>query len=146
MEIASTVASLVTLIEVAKVVSKSLKRFCEAVGNAPAKILKIHNKVQSITTILEQIKSLCVGADVNEEFVPYDLREALVYSLNFCSKIARGLQSKGNRVQAQKLQTRLRWALMNKGEVEDILDQLRNAECELMLVLQVLHLYDKSNF
>ena len=143
MEAIGAAASIFTILATARNVFNAGRVLYEAIDEAPNQLRSVSLKAKLVGSILEQVLALRPRMeDGDVQLLPLDLRISLALSLQMSHESLQKLKSLcGGTNERGHLHLRLRWALLEKRAVEKILQQLGDAEKDLVLVLQVLHVY-----
>lgn len=143
MEPIGAAASLITLLATARGIFNDGCDLYKAIEDAPNELRSVSLKATLVRSTLEQILALRPRLDDGEaQLVPLDLRMGLALSLEMSYEALQKLKRLCSRTGDRgDLHLRLRWALLEKRAVRDILQQLGSAENDLAVVLQVLHMY-----
>lgn len=136
-------ASLITIVATARNVFDTGRDLYEAIDQAPNELRSVSLKAKLVSSTLEQIIALRPRIDDGDaQLLPIDLRMGLALSLQMSYESLQKLKRLCSRTRERRdLHLRLRWALLEKRGFREILEQLGNAEKDLALVLQVLHMY-----
>jgi hypothetical protein len=141
MEIVGAVASIATLVAVAKEVSELTIKLSSSLCDAPRQFAQLQNHTCLVFLALQSLNDICGKAslqDILSEREIWILSQALmtakheITAINKeCSKLCR------DRCTTKR---KLRWSLMEKSKSEEFLQQLQRIESSLGIILQSTNL------
>lgn len=143
MEPIGATASLITLLATARGVFNDGYDLYKAIEDAPHELQSLSLRVTLVSSTLEQILALRPRLDDGDaQLLPLDLRMGLALSLQMSYEALQKLKRLCSRAEERgDLHLRLRWALLEKRAIREILKQLGKAENDLALGLQIIHMY-----
>lgn len=142
MEAVGAAAAIAELSGLSLKAGKAAKNLVQSFRNAPAEIIDLHSKLERLHALIQQIDMLCAeipGTD-SHMLLPSEHRMLLSFSLQKTLdsltniKSTCGTQAEGS----SGLRDRLRWATLDKKKAQRFLQDVRLAESELDIMLQIL--------
>ena len=140
MEAVAAAASLITLLETARKLSTDAWEISQAIKQAPAEIQNATAEVELVRSSLEQVLYLWPEMDDGYE-LPINLRRAFAAALRQCHAALMELKEAcGFKNSGTTLKRKLKWALVERKQVEEARSKIANAESHLILVMHTLSL------
>ena len=139
MEAIGAVASLLTLLETARKLSTDAWEFSQAINQAPTEIRDATAEVGLVGSTLEQVLGLQLEMEDGYNLTP-GLRIAFAGALQQCRKALNKLEEVcGLGSDRTRFRQRLKWALVDRKQVESARAHITNAESHLSLVMHTLN-------
>ncbi|KAJ6101900.1 hypothetical protein N7486_004327 [Penicillium sp. IBT 16267x] len=141
LSIVGSVASFSQLLGLVLKTTEGIVTICHAVKDAPDEVRRINDKLLAIKMALESMQSQ-IGEFNDDELLPSDLRYVLQ---NAITSIHDDVVSLKQRCQhyadsdCTAVRGRLKWALIERRVVGNLLDRLRGSESTLTCVLQLIN-------
>ncbi|KAK7750373.1 hypothetical protein SLS62_007672 [Diatrype stigma] len=146
MEAVGAAAAIAELSGLSLKAGKAAKGLVQSFRHAPAEIVELNSKLERLHALIQQIDMLCAelpaGTDSHMLLPP---EHRLLLSLNLQRTLDSLTKIKGACAGAQPaeegysgLRDRLRWATLDKKKAQRFLQDVRLAESELDIMLQIL--------
>ncbi|KAJ4348526.1 uncharacterized protein N0V89_009903 [Didymosphaeria variabile] len=141
MEVVGVVASVATLVAVAKEVSELTIKLTNSLCDAPRQFAQLKNHTCLVFLALQSLDDICVNASLQDLLSDEEIwifnqalttaKHEIMAVKKECTKICVDLSAS---------RRRLRWSLMQKSKAEECLQQLQRVENSLAIILQSTNL------
>ena len=140
MEAIGAVASLITLLDIARKLSTDAWEISQAIHQAPAEIQDAADEVGLLGSILEQVLELALEMEDGCHLSPHS-QANFARALRQCRRNLNKLQELcGLERDGAKFRQRLKWALVERKQVDKAKDQIAHAARYLLMMIDTLNL------
>lgn len=143
MDPAGSAASLITLLSAVIAITKTIADLIRRIQGAPEELQEISLKITIVRAQLEQLISIkaCLGQS-DDQTLSSVFRKTVESSLGATQRASLDIHDALQPLKDKAgLRTRVLWALLEQGKVENLLRKLRDVQQSLGVSLQILEMY-----